>query len=219
MSDSPHEWELLTPSKNRFSDGVNFVYELLDHFDETFIARLDGDDYWLDPGKLDEQAHQLINSPNSNLSHHTFRVIKDQDIQYSWPPERFRSTQDGSALAEENFIGSSTVMFRRAALPTHIPKEFNDLAIGDYPLWSLISENSTISFIEKEMAAYRVHDSNSWIGSTSDKKSLEILQAKIFIASTVSRINQNRWRESSICDLVSLTSKDQTPKSEKLLKN
>jgi hypothetical protein len=179
----------------------------LETFNETFIATLDGDDYWLDPRKLDKQAHKLISHPDSNLSHHTFKVVEDDIFQHEWPPRRWRSTQQGSALAEENFIGSSTVMFRREALPRSIPQEFNELLIADYPMWSLISENSKVSFIDEVMSAYRIHDLNSWNKRSFFQKSFDVLQAKLLIASMVSEENEHWWREAITGDVASIISR------------
>lgn len=193
MSKSPHSWDLLVPKKNRFSQGMNFVPELLQVLDSDFIAVLEGDDYWTDTAKLQLQAEALIANPNASICHHTFSVREFDSILHEWPPQKWRYPQPGTALAEENFIGTLTTMLRRSDIPNDFGPGFNGLSIADYPIWALISDDKEIEFVDRNMATYRIHDSNYWANGSDGEKSFQTLRAKIYIASTVQVKNANHW--------------------------
>jgi hypothetical protein len=211
MKHSPYRWEFISPEKNRFQEGLGFVFDLLKSVDDTFIARLDGDDYWTNPSKLEKQAQQLLNNKDSALSHHIFSVIKDGVRLYSTPPKNFDSLSPGVSLSKENFIGSSTVMLRRESLPQAMPAGFNSLKVGDYPVWSLSSSGSNLSFIDEEMSAYRIHKSNSWIGTDVERQFLDYVDAKIYIASAVPAHEMPKWRESIYSDISFWIQKNRDP--------
>jgi len=201
MKDSPHEWELISPKNNRYQREGNFTYEILKSFDENFIARLDGDDYWTNPNKLELQAEQLLRESSSALSHHSVSVVKEGKRLYSWPPKIWASNVPGVALSQENFIGASTVMIRRESIPKSMPAGYKSLPIGDYPQWSLMARRSNISFIDQEMSVYRIHENNSWILKSNTEKLLDVIHTKMWIASAVDARDLHYWRESILKDI------------------
>lgn len=196
MANSSHSWELVVPQNNRFSQGMNFVPELMRNVDADFVAILEGDDYWTDSAKLQLQAEALIANPNASICHHTFSVREHDNILYEWPPQKWKYPQPGTALAEANFIGTLTTMLRKSDIPNDFGPGFNELSIADYPIWALISDDKEIEFVDRNMATYRIHDSNYWANGSDGEKSFQILRAKIYIASMVKISNANHWIDS-----------------------
>lgn len=193
MSNSLHSWELIVPDKNRFSQGMNFVPELLKSLDGDFIAILEGDDYWTDSEKLQLQADALLANLGASICHHTFSVCESDKLAYEWPPQKWKCLQPGTALAEENFIGTLTTMFRKSAIPSDFGPGFNGLSIADYPIWALIADGKEIAFVDRNMATYRIHGSNYWAHGSSEEKKMQALRAKIYIASMVQVENSKVW--------------------------
>jgi|688.fasta_scaffold06845_8 glycosyltransferase involved in cell wall biosynthesis len=204
MSNSPFEWELVVPSTNQLSKGINILNKLVFSTHEDFIATLEGDDYWTDPLKLQKQVDRLIADESANLCHHAFSVVKDEKVLYSWPPLHWRSDISGVELSKENFIGTLTVMFRRSAFIEKIPKNCRQLKIGDYHIWALLTQHSNILFINEVMSNYRLHDSNFFANLSKLDQLGFALQSKIFTACNVSANHFNLWFESIAIDLINL---------------
>ena len=196
MANSSHSWELVVPQSNRFSQGMNFIPELMLNVDSDFLAILEGDDYWTDSAKLQLQADALIANPKASICHHTFSVCEAGELVHEWPPQKWRCLLPGTALAEENFIGTLSTMFRKSEIPKDFGSGFNGLSIADYPIWSLIADGKQIEFVDRNMATYRIHDSNYWANGTIEEKTLQALRAKIYIASMVQAKNSNHWIDS-----------------------
>jgi glycosyltransferase involved in cell wall biosynthesis len=193
MKNSQYSWQILTPSKNQFSQGRDFLPRLLSTLKSDFIAILEGDDYWTDSGKLQLQAEALIANQNASICHHTFSVYESDKMAYEWPPEKWKCLLPGAALAEENFIGTLTTMFRKSELPKDFGPGFNELSIADYPIWSLIADGKEIAFVDRNMATYRIHNSNYWAHGSSEEKAMQALRAKIYITSMVQVENSKIW--------------------------
>ena len=196
MANSSHSWELVVPQNNRFSQGMSFVPELMRNVNADFVAILEGDDYWTDSAKLQLQADALTANPGASICHHTFSVCEADGLVYEWPPQKWKSQISGIALAEENFIGTLTTMFRKSDIPKDFGPGFNRLSIADYPIWSLIADGKDIEFVDRNMATYRIHDSNYWAHGTIDEKAFQSLRAKIYIASMVEVNNASHWIDS-----------------------
>ncbi len=196
MANSSHSWELVVPQNNRFSQGMSFVPELMRNVDADFVAILEGDDYWTDSAKLQLQADALTANPGASICHHTFSVYEADELVYEWPPQKWKSKISGIALAEENFIGTLTTMFRKSDIPKDFGPGFNGLSIADYPIWSLIANGKDIEFVDRNMATYRIHESNYWAHGTIEEKAFQSLRAKIYIASMVQVSNASHWIDS-----------------------
>lgn len=125
----------------------------------TYIALLDGDDYWISSRKLQRQSDFLDQNPNSAICFHNAKVIYEDRLGNShlWnSPEQKKETSIDD-LWSGNFIATSSVMFRHN-LSQQIPSWYIDMfPIGDWPLHILNAEHGSISFIDEVMSVYRQH--------------------------------------------------------------
>jgi len=137
-----------------------------------YIALLDGDDYWTDPLKLQKQVDFFEKHPECAVCFHNV-VAVDEDGK---PTEKLCAVDqaeisDFEQLLWGNFIPTCSVMFRREPMPT-IPDWFLTSKIGDWPLILLKAQYGKIGYIDRVMAAYRVHASGVW---TSRRRSHRIV--------------------------------------------
>lgn len=189
-------WEIVRPESNRFSDGLDFWHEFLAGSRAPFVAVLDGDDLWLDTGKLQSQVDVLEKQQSAALCHHrVVELIGESIRQVDWPPPRFRKESvPGSQLSELNPISTSSVVLRRSLLPRRMPPGFNELKVADYAVWALASEGHAIAYIDRPMGAYRIHGASAYSSRPQRQRILEEMRTRVYIAQHIAEAEQSDWR-------------------------
>lgn len=129
-----------------------------------YIAPLEGDDYWIDPYKLQKQVDFLENNPDYGM------VCTDYNRFYQKSGEVkencFRLKQYKSEVKFEDYIldrstiGTATVMFRKSLydsyvrdIPDAVRSSFN---VGDTPMWLYFALKSRIGVLPDVTAVYRI---------------------------------------------------------------
>src|SRR5262245_27732242 len=134
----------------------------------TYVAFLDGDDYWASREKLARQVLFLQSHPEYALCFH--------DVMQFWEngsrsPELFNSKKQAQTscideIMAHNFIAGCSAMIRRSALSS-IPSWFEHCLYGDWPLYVFAAQHGPIGFIPEAMGAYRIHKDGIWSGATA----------------------------------------------------
>lgn len=144
-----------------------------------FIAMLEGDDYWDDPGKLQKQLTVMQTHPDAAICFHPVRVHEND----RFVPDRFTKEVPAvtsiTDLAQGNYMHTCSVMYR-AGLVTQFPVSFADSTVGDYFLHMLHAQHGSIHKLPDVMAVYRVHSGGVWSSHKNiDKKVLQYLSCMI----------------------------------------
>jgi glycosyltransferase involved in cell wall biosynthesis len=142
----------------------------------TYVALLDGDDYWTSPHKLRKQVEFLDSRPDCAMCFHNATVTYDDGTQephpfYSEnPTQRIsdRTPQKITSLARivvGNFILTSSVMFRNGLI-TEFPDWYFDARVArgfdDWALYVLTAEHGDIGYVDELLSVYRVHGGGAW---------------------------------------------------------
>lgn len=189
-------YEVTQATTNRFAEGTSFYHEFIAASKAEYVAILDGDDYWIDEDKLQSQVDLLDREPTAALAHHPVLELVGEDLTPTdWPPADVRvDLMPGSRLSAQNVISSSSVVIRRSMFPTTMPVGYNELGVGDYPMWALASAGHDIAFIDRPMTAYRVHHNNLYASLDRDRRMDRELEARIYISNHVPEEFRADWR-------------------------
>jgi len=165
-------------SENQYSKGLRGIMVRF-NFPRArgkYIALCEGDDYWIDPYKLQKQVDFLESNPDYGLVHtscqHT--VKKRQKIHQN--PELVSSgSVFKNLLSHDFYISTLTVCVRKdLILEWHkilenemIKREWK---MGDYPLWLEGSLHTKFGFIPDITAQYRILDESLTHSKDINKK-------------------------------------------------
>jgi glycosyltransferase involved in cell wall biosynthesis len=145
-----------------------------------YVAILEGDDFWVDPQKLEKQAAILDTAPDCAFTFH--------DVATWLPNGEKKPTCCPADLSEylelEDFLvgnpvpNCSSVMFRKG-LVDPFPRWYSGLQYYDWPLHVLHANAGTVRYVAESWSVYRVHRQSAWHGASPEKQAaavVEILQ-------------------------------------------
>jgi glycosyltransferase involved in cell wall biosynthesis len=122
-----------------------------------YVAFLEGDDYWTDEQKLDNQVRFLIDNPDYVMCYHNTMEVDEISGSEKTTNDRdplISTTKE--LLLKGWYIRTGSMMARKAALKG-FPAFYYDYPSTDYLFHVLISENGPIRFINKVSSVYRRH--------------------------------------------------------------
>lgn len=153
-------------------------YNVLNNFREAkgkYLAFCEGDDFWDDPTKLQQQFDFLENNSEFVLCYHNVRLANsDGTLREQWKtdpdrigkgnPDLFFSRVDIPLLAS---------MWRRSAMPNHYPKEFYSVFNGDTLVLGTLACSGPGKHLHSiRDAIARVHAGGIWSTKSSLEQSL-----------------------------------------------
>ncbi len=178
----PEKIRLIAPEKNQGVRG-NFT-GCLAACTGRYIALCEGDDYWTDPDKLQQQVDYLEAHPDCAICFHDVEIVGPDSapspqaerhrIRYKSEDETDFSCED--LLRDNNRMHTPTVVFRKNG-----DYGFLRGVTLDYFLHITNATHGYAHRIPKKMAAYRVHDHGVFSGNTtwSDKKRLQFYLSQL----------------------------------------
>jgi glycosyltransferase involved in cell wall biosynthesis len=142
-----------------------------------YLAILECDDYWTDPGKLQMQVDALDANPSWAICFHPAQCIFHDDLPGAevYPVGWTRPVATLDDLLLQNFIPTASALFR-GGLQSKLPVWFVDVTAGDWALHLLNATRGDIGFLPKIMAVYRVHSDGFWSGRSLTDQMSEIFR-------------------------------------------
>jgi glycosyltransferase involved in cell wall biosynthesis len=140
--------------ENQYSKGVRGIYVnyVFPYIKGQFVAMCEGDDYWIDSGKLERQIQYLMKSPATTLLAENTRVENSiKNTSYLFSSETTESFSLEQILYKRRFATSS-VIFRFSVLKDFLPRLKTSC---DTIIWACCASVGRIDYIPNVSSVYR----------------------------------------------------------------
>jgi len=153
----PRLFKNIYQTENQYSKGNNDVGKIV--FSAArgkYIALCEGDDYWIDPNKLQKQFDFLESHPDYSMCFHNAIVVFEESEN---SPIYFNNFKNDRDLSTEDIISTWTIptasmVFRKNnVLP--LPFWVHRIYSGDLTLALLLSDTGNVRFLKDIMSIYR----------------------------------------------------------------
>lgn len=150
-------------TENQYSKHDGTIRRILDeHTHGKYVALCEGDDYWIDPYKLQKQVDFLESHLECGMCYMRIRKYYQKNNRFGdiWGGES--TTFDKLLVA--NTVPTLTTMFRKElydAYSMQIVPDSKGWLMGDYPMWLWFAYESSIAFIPDIVGVYRIVDGSA----------------------------------------------------------
>jgi len=122
-----------------------------------YEAMCEGDDYWIDPMKLQKQVEVLENDKNISLSFHNAVILwEDQSVapRYFCSKNQKKISQTGDVI-KKWFVPTASIVYRTSLLDEDYMKFKYKMYSGDWSLQLYLSTKGDLHYTNKIMSVYR----------------------------------------------------------------
>ena len=173
ISDNKIEVKILTTDKN-----IGMTKNLQRCFNAcegSYIAVCEGDDYWIDPKKLQKQINFLQLHPECAFCFNDIYMYfqeRGEFVKYDLQQQLDADVITTEALVVDYYIGNLSCCMYDAQFMNRIPKSLFDLYIGDWMFNIYYSQFGKIGHVKEIMSVYRKHVEGVWAGGDPKKLNL-----------------------------------------------
>lgn len=158
----PHIVVIYKESENQYSKGRKVFCDIMLPLVKTpFVAVCEGDDYWIDPDKLESQIRYLKNHDSCALVVHGHNKLLPNGNQILCTIEKERDITSEEIIENRISIATNTYVFRNG-LVNLTSNIFTSSPVGDIPLRIMLSLEGSVHYFIQPMSVYRVNARNSW---------------------------------------------------------
>lgn len=139
--------------------------DLIARADGEFVARVDGDDYWL-PGKLQRQLDYLLAHPDCSAVYTNAVTVDEAGQRIGLFNDMGDARFDLAAMLRRgNFLNNSSVLFRNAGRHAWLDVDVPQI---DYRAHLWHAQRGWLGHLGKPLAAYRVATQGSMVAGMND---------------------------------------------------
>lgn len=151
---NPEKIKLL-PSERNLGLINNFI-RTLKECDGKYVAICDGDDYWIDPLKLQKQVIFLENNADYSIVFTGIKFLYPNGDSHEVVWHELKGTSNFEDLIFSNFIPSVTALFRNKQGEENFPNWIYRFPYGDWPIYLWATKNGDkIKYLDEVTAVYR----------------------------------------------------------------
>jgi glycosyltransferase involved in cell wall biosynthesis len=184
----PNLIRVLYPDKNM--GGKKNIVRVLAHCRGQFIALCEGDDYWVDPEKLQKQVTFLQANPDFVVTHHGNILIDSEGkvIDDNLPPPDV-DEYSKETLLKGGFMQPLNMCYRNVI--KSFPDEYFKVVNGDSFLISLLGGYGKAKYLNSiRPSAYRIHQGGAWQGLNENEKNIAAVVTSFWISIYYKKIGE-----------------------------
>ena len=168
----------LLPAEHNMGMSRNYV-RTLKACAGTYIALLEGDDYWIDPHKLRDQAAILEHDPSAVLCFAGCTEVDEHGhaLGDNFVPPNYQRDLTHLLIAREYCPPTLTVLFRNHLL-SDFPASFLTVLNLDYFLFTMLTLHGRALYLPRVVAHYRRHDGGVWSSLNQEQQMRKNLNTK-----------------------------------------
>lgn len=209
----PHLIRARYQVENQHSNGLRLFEDLA--FPEVqgkYAALCEGDDFWLDPLKLQKQVDYLEAHPDCSLCFHDAQVVdmEGRPQRSFFPEPGFKSGHlkkgdadyDAGEIVRLGFIPTQSMVFPRKFM-FDWPSYHENRICGDLPLMLTLASRGYVHYLDELMSAYRTGNPNSISGQTGGDffRMARTVEGHIWILQEFDAFTGFKWHEDVECDI------------------
>lgn len=142
-----------------------------------YIALCEGDDYWIDPLKLQKQVDFMENNQNCSLVYNRTKRYSERKKIFLSDNDNYEQSQYVRAkdIIEEGglFVSTCSMLYLKSVIENY-PQFCIKCHVGDYPLAIMCAMKGDVYYLNEAMSVYRVDNSNSWVGKQQSEKKMSL---------------------------------------------
>ena len=169
-------------TENQYSKHDGSIARILnEHTHGKYEAMCEGDDYWIDPLKLQKQVDFLENNPEYTMCFHNAIVYKEEIPDVSLF-NLMKSDEDLSIhdAIHKWLVPTASIVFRRNVISNY-PQWMPRIYSGDYSLILLLRHFGKVRYLANISSVYRLNFSNNSLSSQMKNKNILMLEQKILL--------------------------------------
>lgn len=154
------------------------IFRCLQVCDGDYIAFCEGDDYWLDPNKLQKQVTMLAEHLEYACCFNSILLKYVGDGRSIQHPDQaaldkpFLTTED---LIEKNYIGNFSCCMYRASVLRQLPDQMFEMFTVDWMVNMACGQLGKIGYLPEVLSVYRVHEQGAWSGKSQIGQLLNLI--------------------------------------------
>lgn len=135
-----------------------------------YIAMCEGDDYWVDPCKLQKQVDYLESNDIAAGCFTDCRILNENGNEIEKAivfPQKYRESHSQHMCLTElsSGYGTATLVFRSSVIAKGLPRYYLS-SVSDYLLDIAITEHGTLDYLPELTSVYRLQAGGIWQGES-----------------------------------------------------
>ena len=198
----PTQIEPIYHVENEYSKGVRgmFVTYCFPKAKGKYIAMCEGDDFWIDPLKLQKQVDFMETNPDYSMCC-SDAIIFTNERTLDWC--RYNRSQQVPVkdiiLGGGLFVQTASLLFKRTLIKAEdYPEEARKCHVGDYPLQLFAALKGKVYWFAEKQVAYRYQSANSWTRRNlqfSFDKQLKDWQSELAMLDSMDLLSSNIYTQ------------------------
>ncbi|WP_319591533.1 glycosyltransferase [uncultured Draconibacterium sp.] len=170
VKENPGVFTPFYQKENQYSKGVRPMTQLLlPKARGKYIALCEGDDYWSDPNKLQQQVDFLENNSEFSMCCTNYSEVDVHGKllkEFGWGNKYRAPVISHLTILEDYKPKLLTSVIRKSAIPSIIPATKKEAPNGDNFLFAQVTEKGPAAYLDFISGCYRLNEGGVWGMST-----------------------------------------------------